>query len=99
MSNKTANIRLIGRIIQEYGEFSLGEVHPSSPSIHSRGNLTDLVDYIMEDAVKVEEWDERSGEPIDTYSLTYDELSDEVVEEIVELCITWVELNTEEDED
>jgi hypothetical protein len=100
MSNKAKNIRLIGKIIQEHGEFSLGEVQPSSsPSIQSRGNLTDLVDYVMEDAVKIEVWDERRGEPIDSYSLNYNELSEEVVEEIVELCRTWEELNTEEDED
>lgn len=98
MNNKAKNIRLIGKIIQEHGGFSLGEVQPSSsPSVHSRGNLTDLVDYIMEDAVIVEVWDERSGEPIDTYSLTYDELSDEVVEEILELCRAWEELNLEEE--
>jgi hypothetical protein len=97
-STKTDLIVEIKEIIDNYGTFGVGEVEAScSPSVpNQKGNLNHLIEHFNKESVDVEVWSEQLGESVDDYSLTYEELDVETLEEILELCQAWQEINTEE---
>jgi hypothetical protein len=87
----------IKEIIDNYGSFGVGEVEADcSPEVpDQRGNLTHLIEYFNMEMVVVNvygNWDNS----IDEYTMSYEELDIETLEEIFELAQKWEELNNEE---
>jgi hypothetical protein len=96
-STKTDLIVEIKEIIDNYGTFGVAEVEAScSPSVpNQKGNLSHLIEYFHKERVNVEVYGNWEN-AIDNYFLTYEELEIETLEEILELCQAWQEINTEE---
>lgn len=86
----------IKEIISEYGGFGTGEVQASySPSVpNQKGNLVHLVEYLNQDDVDVEVYDDEIE--VDSYTLTYEELDQENLEYILELAQAYKEIQEEE---
>lgn len=97
MTNKEYLIDEIKSIIKDYGIFTTGEVNAeSSPCIESKGNLTHLIEFYNEHTVNVFVYSERFGDDsIDSYLMYYEELEEDILEEILELAQTWSEINDE----
>jgi hypothetical protein len=90
-------IEQIKETIKDYGAFSTGEVEAScSPIVpNQKGNLTHLVERFNFNFVQVEVYGNWENS-IDSYNLSYEELDKETLEEILELCQAWQEINLEE---
>jgi hypothetical protein len=89
---KEEKISRIQRIIQEWGGFSVGEVMDadSSPTVSSMGGLVALAEHFSDD-VEVCVYDSNSSNcnPIKEYSLSYEELSEDTLDEILILAEYW----------
>lgn len=90
---KRTIIKKIKAIINEWGSFGSGEVEGSmgetySPCVDSMGNFVALAEYFKLNEVDVNVYDPNSfsSDPIDDYTLTYEELSKEVLEEILDIA-------------
>lgn len=86
MQKKTI-IKKIKAIITNYGSFDIAEVNlENSPCVTAPGNHTHLAEYFTVDKVKVNVYAPAgiSGDPIDDYEMDYEDLSKEVLEEILE---------------
>ena len=85
---KRTIIKRIKDIIEKHGSFGSGEVEQGgesySPCVNSMGNLVSLAEYFSDD-VEVNVYDPTgfSSDPIDTYNVSYEELSKDVLEEIL----------------
>lgn len=92
-SAKKELIEQIKEIISEYGGFGTGEVQASySPSVpNQKGNLHHLIEYFNQDDVDVEVYGNWEN-PIDNYTLTYEELEQETLEYILELAQAYKEI-------
>jgi hypothetical protein len=86
----------IKEVIKNYKDFGTGDVMAeSSPSVDAPGNLTHLIEHFNENSVDVEvygDWDNS----VDNYSLSYEELSEEVIDEILNLAQEWQTICEEE---
>lgn len=88
---KKSIIKRIKNIIENYGAFGVGEVEQDgisySPCVNEMGNLVALAEYFSDD-VEVSIYDPTgfSSDPIDTYNVSYEELSKEVLEEILTIA-------------
>lgn len=84
-SKKTIVIENIKKIIDEWGSFSVGEVEADcSPCVNNIGGLTALAERFGVD-VDVVVYD-KDGNEHDSYSLEYEELELDVLEEILTLA-------------
>jgi hypothetical protein len=89
---KEEKILKINSIIQEWGSFGVSEVMDadSSPTVSSMGGLVTLAEYFSDD-VEVCVYDSNSSNcnPIKEYSLSYEELSEDTLDEILILAECW----------
>jgi len=91
MQKKTI-IKRIKSIIENYGAFGSGEVEQGGVSystcVNEMGHLVALAEYFKGTGVEVYIYDPHSfsSDPIDDYELTYEELSKEVLEEILTIA-------------
>jgi hypothetical protein len=79
-------INNIKNIIKTYGAFSIGEVDGAdSICVNEMGKFVGLAEYFNSTTieVKVYEPESFSSDEIDSYELTYDELTIEVLKEIL----------------
>lgn len=84
---KRTIIKKIKAIITNYGSFDIAEVNPeTSPCVTAPGNHTHLAEKFTVDKVTVNVYapTSGSGDPIDDYEMDYEDLSKEVLEEILE---------------
>lgn len=82
-------IEKIKSIINECGSFSIGEADADcSPCVNSMGNLVALAEYFNDENVGVEVYDSEShsSDFIESYNITYENLSVDVLKEILELA-------------
>jgi len=93
---KRTIIKRIRTIITEWGSFSSGEVEGSlgeaySPCVNSMGNLVALAEYFNLNEVEVNVYDSNSfsSDPIDDYTVTYEELSKDVLLEILNIVAAY----------
>ena len=90
MQNKKNTISYIKKLIKENGSFSISEFDSiaSLPAVNEMGNLVALAEHFYEDKVEINIYDAKySSEQIsDSYYLSYEELSEELLAEIEELC-------------
>jgi hypothetical protein len=87
---KRTIIKRIRAIITEWGSFGSGEVEGSlgetySPCVVSMGNLVALAEYFKLNEVDVNVYNPSgfSSDPVDDYTLTYEELPKDVLLEIL----------------
>ena len=92
MQKKTI-IKRIQRIIQDWGAFGSGEVEGSlgetySPCVNSMGGLVGLAEYfnLYNVEVNVYEPESFSSDPIHTYTEDYENLSKDVLLEILDIA-------------
>lgn len=88
---KRTIIKNIKRIISKYGAFGSGEVEQGgetySPCVNSMGNLVALAEYFSDDVeVSVYDPTSSSSDSIDSYNVDYEELSKDVLEEILTIA-------------
>jgi hypothetical protein len=95
-------IEEIKKIIVEVGGFGIGEVEEDgisySPCVNEMGNLVALAEEFNLNEVEVNVYNPNSfsSDPIDDYTLTYEELDKDVLEEILALCEQYKESQEEE---
>ena len=86
-------IQNIKKILSVYGCFNIAELdqYDNTPCVATMGNFVALADYYTEDYVDVSVYNPRSvsSDPIDEYEEQYDNLSEEVLQEILVLCEQW----------
>ncbi len=83
---KRTIIKRIKSIIENHGTFGLGEVDGADGiCVNEMGHLVALAEYFNGTTVEVNVFDPNSfsSDPIDDYELTYEELSKEILEEIL----------------
>ena len=88
--NKLETIKNIKNILKHTGCFSIGELDylDSSPCIRSFGSIVVLLEYFTEDYVEanVYQTNSFSSEAIGTYDELYDNLNEDILDEIYLLC-------------
>jgi len=93
MQNKTNTISYIKKLIKENGNFSISEFDSIAclPAVNEMGNLVALAEHFYEDKVEINIYDAKysSDQISDSYYLSYEELSEELLAEIEELCDCW----------
>lgn len=83
---KTELISKIKSIIEKCGSFSLFEVDSANGiCVNEVGNLVALVEHFNQSTIEVKVYNPSSfsSDEIDSYELFYDELSEDVLEEIL----------------
>ena len=90
---KPTIIKNIKRIIEKWGAFGSGEVECSlgetySPCVNSMGGLVALAEYFNLNEVEVNVYDPESfsSDAMHTYTVSYEDLSKDALEEILDLC-------------
>jgi hypothetical protein len=79
-------INKIRSIVVNYGSFSIGEVDGvNGICVNEMGRFIALAEYFNSTTIEVKVYDPSSfsSDEVDSYELTYDELSIEVLEEIL----------------
>lgn len=95
-------IAKIKNIIEDYGSFSSGEIEVAggtySPCVSSLGNYVGLAEYFEIDKVEVNIYDPTgfSSDAMDSYEAQYEDLSKEVLSEILKLAEQYKILQEEE---
>jgi hypothetical protein len=85
MQKKTI-IKRIKSIIENYGTFSIGEVDGADGiCVNEMGNLVALAEHFSNDVVEMNIYNPSSfnSDPVDDYEVEYEELSKEVLSEIL----------------
>jgi uncharacterized protein related to proFAR isomerase len=95
LTKRTETIKEIKSIIKEFGSFGVGELQTDSISIRAKGNLIHLAEQFKENEIEVEVYREGDSFSVDYYTLSYEELDEDTLEEILELCKEWEEGNNE----
>jgi hypothetical protein len=86
---KRTIIKSIKKIIDNYGSFSIKEVEgDESICVNNMGNLIALAEYFDNTGIEVNVYEPSSfsSDEIDSYELTYEELSNDVLKEILFLA-------------
>ena len=86
-------IERIKSLLSTYGCFGLGELEEcdSSPCVGTLGSVVGLAEYFTEDYVEVSVYNPSSisSDAIDEYEEKYENLSEDVLQEIELLCEQW----------
>jgi len=88
-SKKQKLIEKIKSIINEWGSFSVGEVEADcSPCVNSMGGLVALAEHFNAENVGIEVYEPTSfsSDSQESYTMTYEELEVDVLEEILTLA-------------
>jgi hypothetical protein len=87
---KEETISEIKKLLSTYGCFALGELDnfDSSPCVGSIGSVVGLIEYFTEDYVEVNVYHTNSfsSDAIETYEELYENLSEDILDEIYFLC-------------
>ena len=100
MQKKTI-IKSIRKIITEFGGFYVGEVGEMEAQgicVNEMGNFVAIAEGFFKGEIEVNVYEPRSfsSDSVDDYTLTYEELSNDVLEEILSLCEQYKESQEEE---
>ena len=90
---KTEIIKRITDILKDFGCFSVGELEFETNGIcvGELGKFVGLAEYFTEDycEVNVYEPSSFSSDPIDTYEEKWENLSEDVLQEVLFICEQW----------
>jgi hypothetical protein len=90
-------IEEIKKIIAEVGGFYTGEIEADGICVNEMGNFVAIAEgFFSEIEVNVYEPSSFSSDSIDDYTLTYEELDKDVLDEILALCEQYKESQEEE---
>ena len=100
MQKKTI-IKKIRKIITEFGGFYVGEVGEMEAQgicVNEMGNFVAIAEGFFKGEIEVNVYEPRSfsSDSVDDYTLTYEELSNDVLGEILSLCEQYKESQEEE---
>jgi hypothetical protein len=87
--SKKQTIKAIQKIINEFGSFTTGELQAEvSPCVGAMGKFVALAEQFRQNVVDVSVYEPAgfSSDPIDEYEATYEELTADVLEEILILA-------------
>ena len=91
--NKEETIQAIKNILKTYGCFATGELDyiESIPAVNIMGSMVALAEYFTEDYVEVNIYQTKSfsSDAIETYEEQYENLGEEVLHGIHQLCEQW----------
>ena len=92
--SKKDKINYIKKILGTYGCFSIGELDINSPEgvcVNTMGPLVALAEYFTEDYTEINIYNPASfsSDPIEDYEEKYENLSEDVLHEILNLCQYW----------
>ena len=86
-------INYIKNILKTYGCFNLGELDENNDGVYinEMGTLVALAEYFTEDYAEVNVYKPASisSDAIETYETDYEDLSVDVLQEILYKCQTW----------
>ncbi len=86
-------IESIKDILKNYGCFNLGELDVNNDGVfvNEMGSLIALAEYFTEDYVEVNVYKPSSisSDALETYESDYEDLSVDVLQEILDKCQTW----------
>ena len=86
---KRTIIKRIKTIIENYGTFNIGEVDGADGiCVNEMGELVALAEYFNGTTIEVNIYDPNSfsSDPISDYELTYEQLSKDILEEILSVA-------------
>ena len=94
LKQRTKIINRIKKIIENYGTFGSGEIEQNdgqSVAIGVMGSLIALAEYFKGESVNVEVYDtsSSSSDSIHSYSVSYEDLKTDELEDIAILCDFW----------
>lgn len=94
MTKKQVVIKSIKKILGVEGCFSVGELdemNDQSITIGTLGNYVGLIEYFTEDYVEVNVYEPRStsSDAIDSYTLFYEDLEEDILGDVLLLCEQW----------
>ena len=86
-------INYIKNILKTYGCFNLGELDVNNDGVfvNEMGSLIALAEYFTEDYVEVNVYKPSSisSDALETYETDYEDLSVDILQEILDKCQTW----------
>lgn len=100
--NREQKIAKINTIIKLWGGFSPIEVQEDwGLCVGELGNLVAMVEYLSLDCIDVSIYspDSFSSDSLQDYTMKYSDLTDEVLDELVQLCNKYNELMLEQQEE
>ena len=86
-------IARIKEVIKAYGDFSVSDVEADySPCVNTMGNLVALAEGFTPTMVEINVYEPEgfSSDSMQTYTLEYNELTKEILQEIYNLAKAWV---------
>jgi hypothetical protein len=93
MTGKQETIERIKKILEVEGCLSIGELdgEDQSITIGTLGNYVGLIEYFTEDYVEVNIYEPRStsSDAIDSYTLYYEDLEEDILGDVLLLCEQW----------
>jgi hypothetical protein len=91
-------IEEIKKIIAEVGGFYVGEIEGQGICVNEMGNFVAIAEGFFKGEIEVNVYEPTSfsSDSVDDYTLTYEELSNDVLEEILSLCEQYKESQEEE---
>jgi hypothetical protein len=93
MTKKQVIIKSIKNTLGVEGCFSVGELdgEDQSITIGTLGNYVGLIEYFTEDYVEVNVYEPRStsSDAIDSYTLFYEDLEEDILGDVLLLCEQW----------
>ena len=90
---KQETIQAIKNILSNYGCFNIAELdqYDNTPVVSTMGGIVGMADYFTEDYVEISVYNTTSNndEPIEEYEEQYENLTEDVLTEILSLCEQW----------
>jgi hypothetical protein len=88
----------IKKIIAEFGGFYVGEIEAQGICVNKMGNFVAIAEGFFKGEIEVNVYEPRSfsSDSVNDYTLTYEELSNDVLGEILSLCEQYKESQEEE---
>ena len=88
----------IKKIIAEFGGFYVGEIEAQGICVNEMGNFVAIAEGFFKGEIEVNIYEPSSfsSDSVDDYTLTYEELSNDVLREILSLCEQYKESQEEE---
>lgn len=89
-------INVITSIIKEYGGFSVGEIEEeiNGVVVSELGKFVGIAEYFNEDCATINIYEPTSfsSDEVDNFEMKYEEMDDNVLQEILLICKKWEDM-------
>ena len=93
---KSELINRITNIVKEYGGFSVGEIEEETGGVvvSELGKFGGIAEYFNEDYSDIKIYDPTSfsSDEVDSFKMKYDEMDENMLQEILLICEKWEEM-------